>query len=240
MENTITNAMQKFYDMTRKDPVIQIGERNYKLHGYDPVYEATVDQLMIHTLIGIVEAVKSSLDKEAIGATTLHIHIASETEVFLETDAFGPFLQRHILVESNAFTGSFQFGKEYTPEEFIIALNSQFLPNEDLKSLLTLASSITKETSGTIHDTGVSQKMEIKNGISMREKVEVKNPFKLRPFRTFSEVQQPESQVVFRVHDNRGVTCALYEADGEAWKVEAIGNIKAFFNEHLPDITVIA
>lgn len=239
MDNLFSNAMSQFYDMVKKDPVIEINERKYKRRGYEPVTEPTVSVLETHTLQGIVDAVKA--DVEPLGnEIKLHIHVFDPTSVYLESQCFGPFLQRHVLIKSSAYVTDFRFGQGYNPEEFIIALNSQFIPNEDQTKLLELCSTITKETSGTVVDTGVSQKMEVKSGVSMRDKVEVKNPFLLMPYRTFSEVQQPESDFVFRVKDDGHIRCALYEADGSAWKIQAIENIKSFFTENLPDIPVIA
>jgi hypothetical protein len=162
--------------------------------------------------------------------------------VALETEAFGPFLQRHTLIKSKAYVTDFMFGNHYNQEEFTIAMLSQFIQNDDRDSLLKLASSITTQTAGTVSDNGVSQSMEIKKGVSLREKVEVKNPFLLKPYRTFSEIEQPGSDFVFRVHDDdrRGITCSLHEADGAKWKIEAIENIKEFFANKLPDVPVIA
>lgn len=240
MDNIISNAFKKFYEMTKKDPVIKIDGREYKREGYSPVIEPTINTLGTHTLQGIVDAVSASIEKRVVDLKDLHIHIDSPTRVYLESDSFGPFLQRHVIIESSAYVTNFNFGHNYTPEEFIISLNSQFIENDDRATLLTLCSNVTKETSGTIVDTGVSQKMEVKSGVSMRDKVEVKNPFKLQPFRTFSEVAQPESDFVFRVKDGSSLSCALYEADGSAWKVEAINNIKAFFERELPAVPVIA
>jgi hypothetical protein len=240
----ISTALQKFYDMTRKDPVLDINGKTYKRPGYSAVHEPLVTCLDTHTLQGIVEAVELQFEPDI--NYEYHIHIASPTEVLLETQAFGPFHQRHIIIKAEAYVTNFLFGNEYEVEQFIIALNSQFILNKDRNALLQLASKITKETSGTVSDNGISQKMEVKQGVSMRDKVEVKNPFILKPYRTFPEIEQPASEFVFRVRDNQGVvTCALYEADGSKWKIEAIDRIKGFFKEKLnkkgfPDMPVIA
>lgn len=240
MNNISSEAMQKFYDMTRKDPVIEIEGRPYRLPGYEPAHEPTVTALETHTLQGIVDAVNADFEFDL--DHTSHVHVLSPTQVFLETESFGPFLQRHTLVSSTAYVTKFRFGDEYNIEEFIISMLSQFIQNEDRDNLLKLASSITSTTSGTVNDTGISQHMEIKKGISMREKVEVQNPFILKPYRTFQEIEQPASEFVFRVHDDerRGITCSLHEADGAKWKVEATESIKFFFIKALPNITVIA
>jgi len=238
MNNITSEAMRTFYEMTRKDPVIDINGRKYQCDGYKAVTEPTVKPLSTHTLKGIVDAVISGFEPEI---EKLYIYISGHKEVYLQSQAFGPFLQRHILIESEAYVTDFRFGGEYETEQFIIALNSQFIQNDDRDAILKFSSRITKETSGTLSDDGISQKMEVKQGISLREKVEVKNPFSLKPYRTFPEIEQPASDFIFRVRDQGGhVTCSLHEADGAKWKIEAIEKIKAFFAKTIPNIPVIA
>lgn len=67
----------------------------------------------------------------------------------------------------------------------------------------------------------------------------------LRPYRTFLEVEQPESAFVFRMkQDNYGsVMCAVFEADGGAWKMDATQAIKEYLQRELdgmPQFTVIS
>ena len=64
----------------------------------------------------------------------------------------------------------------------------------------------------------------------------VPNPVILRPYRTFPEVEQPASSFIFRMKENDGVCCALFEADGGAWKNEAMRNIKEYLKENLCDL----
>jgi len=59
----------------------------------------------------------------------------------------------------------------------------------------------------------------------------VPNPVVLAPFRTFPEVIQPESKFIFRMQS--GPQAALFEADGGAWRNEAMGRIKTYLEEQL-------
>ncbi len=85
------------------------------------------------------------------------------------------------------------------------------------------------------------QKAAIKKGVASLQEVEVPSPCRLMPYRTFTEVAQPMSNFIFRVKDNDrlGVTCALFEADGGAWKNEAKANIKAYLEKELADVSNI-
>ena len=61
----------------------------------------------------------------------------------------------------------------------------------------------------------------------------VPNPVLLKPYRTFIEVQQPESAFIFRMQD--GPRAALFEADGGAWRIEAMENIRAYLAKELKE-----
>lgn len=72
----------------------------------------------------------------------------------------------------------------------------------------------------------------------------VPNPVILRPYRTFLEVEQPESKFIFRIKEGRDGTpmFKLIEADGGLWKYEAVASIKAFLKERIDsnlDIAII-
>lgn len=91
-----------------------------------------------------------------------------------------------------------------------------------------------EETIQSIGDDGISQAATIKTGVATVEDVKIPNPVVLIPRRTFVEVEQPESQFVFRMQS--GPTCALFEADGGAWRNEAMLNIKKYLEANLKDI----
>ncbi|MEB9817123.1 hypothetical protein P4K18_27225, partial [Bacillus cereus] len=82
-----------------------------------------------------------------------------------------------------------------------------------------------------IGDDGVSQAVTVKTGVASRGNAKVPNPVQLSPYRTFVEVEQPESKFVFRMRE--GARCGLFEADGGAWKLEAMNNIKEYLKEAL-------
>lgn len=53
----------------------------------------------------------------------------------------------------------------------------------------------------------------------------------------------PLSSFVFRMRSTCGVECALFEADGGAWQLEAVRRIKNYLKEELeefPNFVVIA
>lgn len=89
-------------------------------------------------------------------------------------------------------------------------------------------------------DDGISQVITTKQGVSMAQNVVFQNPVPLKPMRTFTEVDQPESNFTLRVDED--ANCALYEADGGAWKNEAVINIHDYLKNNLygQNIVVLA
>ena len=112
---------------------------------------------------------------------------------------------------------------------------------------MQVAGNIQAGTTANYGDDGVSQKTTIKTGISNNADVIVPNPVRLRPFRTFHEIAQPQSGYVFRIKDDNGKPYfKLVEAEGGVWKNGAMKEIKNYFEFELAEelkqynITVIA
>ena len=143
-------------------------------------------------------------------------------------------LDREYLYECQADTPSFRTGTYYTHEEIIIKLRSIMIPNDDSAYLLRLLGCMSKESKVSSMDNGVTQAVQAVSGIALAQNVEVKPIVTLRPFRTFLEVAQPESDFLLRVSDNGQI--ALYEADGGVWKLEAVRSIAFYIKDKLFDL----
>lgn len=112
-------------------------------------------------------------------------------------------------------------------ESFIIALRSKFIPNDDVAYLLDLLSRINKENGVTTSDNGITQTVEARSGVSLKATVAIKPRVTLAPYRTFLEVDQPESEFVLRLSGDGDI--GLFEADGGMWKLAAKRNIADYF-----------
>ena len=77
------------------------------------------------------------------------------------------------------------------------------------------------------------QEVEARQGISLKALVQIKPRVALRPYRTFLEVEQPESEFLLRVDAEEGV--GLFEADGGMWVQTAKRRIAAYFEEKLAE-----
>lgn len=143
-------------------------------------------------------------------------------------------MDRVYLYTCTADTPAVCTGAFMSHEKAVIQIQSLYIPNEDTKYLLRLLSSVSKESKVTSSDNGVTQTVEAKTGIALKEAVEIKPHVSLKPFRTFLEVEQPESLFLLRLDDNG--QAALIEADGGVWKLEATRNIAAYFEFMLSDL----
>jgi len=128
----------------------------------------------------------------------------------------------------------FQFGGWHDLEGFIIQLLGKFEATPDRDGILEMLANLSNENVVDVNDNKFTQKLQVKTGLTTKANVEVKNPVLLKPFRTFREVNQPESNFVLRYRNDKrgggggGIEAALFEGDGGRWQLEAIANIKAY------------
>lgn len=109
-------------------------------------------------------------------------------------------------------------------------------PETDKALLLKFAGTVESGSVSEYGDDGVTQKATVRQGIASKADAIVPNPVRLRPFRTFVEVEQPCSGFIFRMKESHGaVSCALFEADGGAWKNAAMRGIKEYLERELAD-----
>lgn len=141
---------------------------------------------------------------------------------------------RLYLYKCVADTPAVTMGRFLPYENAVIEIRSLYIPGPDNEYLLRLLSSISSESKVTNSDNGVTQKVEAKAGISLKEVVEIKPRVTLRPFRTFVEVGQPESEFLLRI--NQSGEIGLFPADGGVWKLEATRNVAGYFEKELHDL----
>lgn len=115
----------------------------------------------------------------------------------------------------------------------IIELRSAFVPNEGTDYLLDLLSRISKDDSVSSEDNGVSQTVTAKQGISLKSYERLRTRVPLIPYRSFTEIEQPESEFILRMDDDGRV--GLFEADGGKWKLTAKDRICAYFETALKE-----
>lgn len=220
MENNsnIVKDIQQIVE-DNKVQVIEVGERRFstkQLNEIRPI-KYIANQLRFSDLSSVVEIVKRELDRFDC---PLYINIKSESCVEV-VSSLDTEKAREIPYCAIAEGSRYNFGRGYDYENFVIALRSLFVQNEETATLLQLLKKVA--------DDGITQQVVAKQGAQLAQNVKVSPIYKLAPFRTFIEVEQPESEFLFRLSDR--TTFTLYEADGGAWKIKAKANIRAFFEK---------
>lgn len=194
--------------------------------------------LAVHTLTAVVDYIGKVSERSA---SPLIVQVVDENNVSVlgELDGFG---NREVLLEAKALHPHYPYGQWLDSESFIIALQAQFMATDDSKVLLKFVGNLKDEAAQTLVDDGVSQIATARTGVASVGKVVVPNPISLRPYRTFLEVEQPESNFVFRMHE--GPKLALFSADGDAWRNEAINYVAEYLSDNLSQyskrVTVLA
>lgn len=204
----------------------QIGDQIFSNSDLRRISEATTETLKVRNLSGIVDYITSNFDEKF----PFIVHIQSPTHVSILT-GYNRDLQRNLIIEANALLPDISFGSYYNIESFNILLQSCFVQTNTRDALLAIVGNVRDEQVTSFGDDGISQQVTAKTGVATVENVKLPNPVLLKPFRTFVEIEQPESAFVFRMKD--GPSAALFEADGGEWKLRAIAEIKVYLDERL-------
>jgi hypothetical protein len=192
------------------------------------ISEPVTQTIHIQSLTGLVDYIKSNFD----GEQELMIHVENHLEISVFTKNNSNMV-RNVFIKAEPDLPRFRYEDFMDAETFNIKLQSMFVPNEDRDIMLKVVGNIKDESVKQIGDNGVSQAVTIRTGVSTVGDVVVPNPVSLKPYRTFLEVDQPASNFVFRMRD--GGRCAIFEADGGAWKNKAMVNIKDYLGWKLHD-----
>lgn len=199
----------------------------------------TCEPIQLSTLTGLVEYIRENLDAE-IYRKRMMIQVVSETEVRLLSQ-FNEDMKRWEVVDVKARVPEICLDRFLEQEKFIIQMQSMFLDTPDKALVMQVAGNVEDRTVASYGDDGVTQRATVRTGIANMEDVVVPNPVRLKPFRTFHEVGQPEIEFVFRMKNaERGISCALFEADGGMWKFHAVHEIAEYLKAELADVVVLS
>lgn len=249
MADLTSEAIEKIQEMAEKanskDRLVQINDQTYTFDNYgEPKLVIPQNQsknrVSVSTLSGIVGMIKN-MDERKDSKLFIQVLSPTKVQVFGALDVFG---RREGLINAEAMIPSFDFDEYYDAESLNIALQARFVQTPDRDVILKVIGNLKEQTVHSSEDDGVSQSVQIKSGVASVAEVKVPNPVSLRPYRTFIEVPQPSSNFIFRMRE--GMEAALFEADGGAWKNEAMRGIKEFLAYNLDDeiksnhVTVIA
>jgi len=199
--------------------------------------------MQVTTLSGVVDYVNEI--SESDDAKNLFVHIVSPTKVRLISPLSGDFRGREHYLSAEPTNTQPSFGQHVSSEKFIISLLSNFVQDENTAKLMQAVGNMKTDQGVGVQDDGVSQTIVAKKSIGFKdERVNLPNPIVLAPFRSFPEIEQVPSEFVFRIKGSveDGFYCGLHEADGEAWKIEAIKRVGIWLKtaEGMEGISIIA
>lgn len=213
-----------------------IEEINGETYSDKPLHRVShnplAEPISMTSLSSLIDYIESKFDSRQ----EAFVHIVSPTEVKLYS-VLDSDRKREYLVNVTAQVPSFRFNEFIGLEEFCINLQSKFIDTPDRALLLKFAGTVEAGSVAQYGDDGVTQKATIKTGVASKADAMVPNPVVLQAYRTFVEVEQPETKYIFRMKQNAagGVTCGLFEADGGAWKIDAKNNIREYLMRELED-----
>lgn len=241
MTDNIKEALQYSVELAGKEDKIIVdkdGKQWYDSNKFN-LRELEEDKrypskLHLTTLKSLVDYIKSGLNGLLEQKLIVVVDNPREVYVYTENDERE---KRTTLINCEAVVPSFSFDSYYDTENFNIALQSRFVDVDDRQLIIDYASKIVIENGADIEDDGVSQVTTIKNGVASKGKAKAPNPVTLAPYRTFNEVTQPSSKFVFRI-DKSG-NLALFEADGGAWRLDAVNNVANYLKQEFADIDTV-
>lgn len=226
-------AIEKIETMAKPN-TIGIGGRMYTDKRIFAVQEPEVNSITLSTLSSLADVVKQERQKFP---EKLVVHIVNQCTVKVYSSIRNGDRSRETpyICKWDGVDVDFDCKMDY--EAMMIMLKSRFVQTAEMLELVKLLGNITEQNSAQVSDDGFSQKVVVRKGIALKDNKTINPIIKLRPYRTFLEVDQPESEFLLRLSD--GAKVALYEADGGAWKLEARRNIAKYLRESLKNSDAI-
>jgi hypothetical protein len=231
----IEDAINKILELAPSKPIEVDNGRKYWSKTGNAISEPSFPTILVYSLTGLVDYLANGFDnKHQDKLDRLGIVITNEQFVDVVGAVRGPWNDRDVLIRAQFREDAFPWGQWKGVEEFLIMLKARFVDTPHREKVLKHIGNVQSINSARYSDDGVTQTVGIKSGVASVDEVEIPPVVKLAPRRTFPEVDQPTSEFVFRVKEGSGgINCALFEADGGAWRNEARANIKAFFESQL-------
>lgn len=183
-----------------------------------------------------LDAIVKMVQTEAVNMfERIYIHIPSHLSVEVFTELWGEEkrFERPTLYVANATdVPGWEEETKLPFERAAVALQTRFQDSKDREYTLQLLSQITTGAKITYNDIGVATTIVTQKGVQLQQNATIRPLVRLRPYRTFQEIKQPEGLFLIRI-DERGIS--FVEADGGMWKLTARNSIKEYLEKSLKD-----
>lgn len=239
-------ALDKLEELITQNRTVEVDGQIFSEHKLQPVYfTPRADELTVHSLLGFCTYINDGFD--GLSKDDVMVVVSGIDRAELVSKLFGKDKQRETIIAAELCeVEKFPFGKFMTQEEFAIKFRSLFVPSDknDTNYVLSFVSRLHGGTAITTEDDGITQQVGVSRGVSgkMTEKATLKPIVKLAPYRTFREIEQPESEFLLRTRLDNDETplVALFEADGGAWRISAMRRIAEYIANMCSDVKIIA
>lgn len=237
--SVLKDAIEKIENMAEPQ-VLEVGCNTY-IVDRDGAYTEVKEDLNLPECITLnsLDAVVTMVKTEATAVTELQhiplfISVPSATKVAVYSAIIpGMRNERITYYEAKATdVPGWEPSVKLPFDQAAVALQTRFQDGSDREYCLQLLSNITTGAKVTYNDIGVATTVVTQKGVALQQNQTIKPLVRLRPYRTFQEVKQPEGLFLIRI-DERGIT--FTEADGGMWKLEARKTVAAYLKEALAD-----
>lgn len=197
-----------------------------------PTYQNTIH---CNFLTGVLEFLKSDIAGKSL--KELYVLVSGFAMVHVNSKINPEDRNDEVILEASINTFNFRYGNQYTKEEMIVKLQSQFEETPDREKLLEILSNVVDEDIIESNDNGLHQRVTVKKGLAKVGSEDIPKNVTLTPKRTFPEILQPTGTFLLRAHDFD--SWALYELDESVWKLNTKVLIKEWLDEAGLDVPVI-
>lgn len=189
------------------------------------------DCIKVSSLEGFVNWLKNEI---LVPSETLFVEVTDYNNVICRTNR-GLVREGETSTLFSTYSNNNLFREGFRDyETAMIELRSKYQHTDDIDYLLKLLSSMTMENSVKSDDNGLTQQVTVREGIALVKNETVRPIVKLKPYRTFYEVEQPESEFLVRIDKDGNI--GFFEADGGMWKLKAREIIKNYLTDALKDM----
>lgn len=190
--------------------------------------------LSVASLTGLIDYLNAKLDVAT--RQGLFVQVLTPVEVRLRGVVPDREDRRFTPIMAAADPPTIALNQYIGKEDAIIMLQSRFVQTGEQVDLLEKLGNLVADEELRQEDDGVTQTITTQAGIR-RVDASIQNPVELRPFRTFTEIEQPQSPFIVRLKkdDRQGILVGLFEADGGKWRNDARRAIKNYLEENISD-----
>ena len=239
-------TIDKIEELAIQNRTVEVDGQVFSEHELKPVFfTPRAESITVHSLLGFCTYINNGFD--GLTKNDVMVVVSGINRAQLVSKLFGKDKSRETFIAAELCeVEEFPFGEFMTQEEFAIKFRSLFVPSEknDTNYVLSFVSKLHGGTAITTEDDGITQQVGVSRGVSgkMTEKATLKPIVKLAPYRTFREIEQPESEFLLRTRldDEDAPRVALFEADGGAWRITAMRRIAEYITKMCPDVKIIA